>query len=78
MTDNIIKEYKDIPVKLDGKQSLTIPINLKKNGRLITEVVDIIVRGEGEETIIDYDTADPADKTKVDDFVTLVGTLTTI
>jgi len=31
-----------------------------------------------EETIIDYDTADPADKTKVDDFVTLVGTLTTV
>ena len=44
-TDTIINEYKTVQVKMDGKQSLSIPINIKKNGRLITETVDIIVRG---------------------------------
>jgi hypothetical protein len=36
---------KTIKCKLDGKQSLTIPISLKKNGRYLTEDVNIIVRG---------------------------------
>lgn len=31
--------------KLDGKQSVTFPVNLKKNGRFLTEPVDIIIRG---------------------------------
>ena len=44
-TDTIINEYKTVQVKMDGKQSLSIPISIKKNGRLITETIDIIVRG---------------------------------
>lgn len=36
---------KIIRCKLDGKQSVTFPVNLKKNGRFLTEPVDIIVRG---------------------------------
>ena len=44
-TDTITNEYKIVQVKLDGKQSLSIPINIKKSGRFITETVDIIVRG---------------------------------
>ena len=31
--------------KLDGKQSVTFPVTLKKNGRFLTDPVDIIVRG---------------------------------
>lgn len=34
-----------IRCKLDGKQSVTFPVTLKKNGRFLTEPVDIIVRG---------------------------------
>lgn len=36
---------KIIRCKLDGKQSVTFPVTLKKNGRFITDPVDIIVRG---------------------------------
>ncbi len=36
---------KIIRCKLDGKQSVTFPVNLRKNGRFLTEPVDIIVRG---------------------------------
>ncbi len=45
VSDITINEYKTVQVRLDGKQSLSIPINIKKNGRFITENVDIIVRG---------------------------------
>ena len=31
--------------KLDGKQSVTFPVTLKKNGRFLTESVEIVVRG---------------------------------
>lgn len=31
--------------KLDGRQSITFPVNLKRNGRFLTESVDIVVRG---------------------------------
>jgi len=31
--------------KLDGKQSVTFPVTFKKNGRLLTEPIQIIVRG---------------------------------
>ncbi len=39
------EEYKTVKLKLDGKQSLSVPVDIKKNGRYITEDVDIIVRG---------------------------------
>ena len=39
------QEYKTIELKLNGKQSLTVPIELKRNGHYLTEEVDIIVRG---------------------------------
>ena len=39
------QEYKTVKLKLDGKQSLSVPVDIKKNGRYITEDVDIIVRG---------------------------------
>jgi len=40
-----ISEYKTILEKLDGKQSISVPINIKKNGVLFTEPVDVIIRG---------------------------------
>jgi len=36
---------KTIRGKLDGKQSITFPITLKKNGRFLADPVDIIIRG---------------------------------
>lgn len=39
------QEYNTMRLKLDGKQSISIPIHIKKNGKYITEDVDIIVRG---------------------------------
>ena len=40
-----INEYKQILLKLDGKQSVSIPINIKKNGRHLDVPVDVILRG---------------------------------
>lgn len=36
---------KTLRCKLDGKQSVTFPVTLKKNGRFLTEPVEIVVRG---------------------------------
>lgn len=36
---------KKIYCKLDGKQSITVPIRIKKNGKLISRDIDIIARG---------------------------------
>lgn len=36
---------KTIKCKLNGKQSVTIPVQLKKNGKYITEPVDVSIRG---------------------------------
>ena len=44
------KEYKTIKLRLDGKQTLSVPVDIKKNGRYITEDVDIIVSGINEVT----------------------------
>ncbi len=41
----MLKEYKTVKLRLDGQQSLSVPVDIKKNGRYITEDVDIIVRG---------------------------------
>jgi hypothetical protein len=41
----MVNEYKTIKCKLDGKQSVSIPIDIKKNGRYVTEPLDVIVRG---------------------------------
>lgn len=38
-------EYKTIKLRLNGKQSVSIPIDLKRNGVLITDSVDVMVRG---------------------------------
>jgi len=38
-------EYKTIKCKLDGKQSVSIPIDIKQNGRYVTDTVDVIVNG---------------------------------
>jgi hypothetical protein len=38
-------EYKTIECKLNGKQSISIPIDIKRNGKLLSESVDIVVRG---------------------------------
>lgn len=40
-----VNEYKTIIENLDGKQSISVPIKFKKNGRDITDSLDIIVRG---------------------------------
>jgi len=40
-----INEYKKLLLKLDGKQSITVPIDIKKNGRYVEEPVDVILRG---------------------------------
>jgi hypothetical protein len=45
MTDNLVNEYKKVLDKLDGKQSISIPIDIKQNGRYISEPVHLIVRG---------------------------------
>jgi len=38
-------EYKTIKCRLDGKQSVSIPIEIKKNGYRIKDPVDIMVKG---------------------------------
>jgi len=38
-------KQKKIKCKLDGKQSYTFPFTLKKNGRLLTNTVEVLVRG---------------------------------
>lgn len=38
-------EYKTIRLKLDGKQSVSIPVDIKQNGRYVTEPLDVIIRG---------------------------------
>ena len=38
-------EYKTIKCRLDGKQSVSIPVDIKQNGRYVTDPLDIIVRG---------------------------------
>ena len=38
-------EYKTIRCKLDGKQSVSIPIDIKRNGRYVENPLDIIARG---------------------------------
>lgn len=38
-------EYKTIKCRLDGKQTVSIPVHIKQNGRYVTEPLDIIVRG---------------------------------
>jgi len=40
-----INEYKQILLKLDGKQSISIPINIKKNGKYLNVPVDVILKG---------------------------------
>ena len=41
----MVSEYKTIKCKLNGEQSVSVPIDIKRNGKLITEPVDVIVRG---------------------------------
>ena len=38
-------EYKTIECRLDGKQSVSIPIDIKQNGRYVDEPLDVVVRG---------------------------------
>jgi len=38
-------EYKTISCKIDGKQSVSIPIDIKKGGRYVTEPLTVVVRG---------------------------------
>ena len=40
-----INEYKTIWFKLDGKQNIYVPIDIKRNGRYVTDPVDVIVKG---------------------------------
>lgn len=40
-----VNEYKTIIENIDGKQSISVPVDFKKNGRNITDSLDIIVRG---------------------------------
>ncbi len=54
-------EYKTIKCKLDGKQSVSIPVDIKQNGRYVTDPLDIIVRGflkfdDNQETVEASDT----------------------
>jgi hypothetical protein len=46
-------EYKIIVDKIDGKKSISIPVDFKKNGVYIPDVLDVIVRGflKFEETV---------------------------
>lgn len=39
------KEYKELKLKLNGKQNISIPVLISKNGKLIDEEVDVIVKG---------------------------------
>lgn len=41
----MIDEYKTINVKLNGKQSLSIPLEFRNHGRLITDGLNVVVRG---------------------------------
>ena len=41
----MINEYKTIRCKLNGEQSVSIPIDIKQNGVYVTDSVDVIVRG---------------------------------
>ncbi len=38
-------EYKTIRCRLDGRQSVSIPIDVKQNGRYVTDPLDVIIRG---------------------------------
>lgn len=38
-------EYKTIKCRLDGKQSVSIPIEIKRSGRIVREEVEVIARG---------------------------------
>lgn len=40
-----INEYKKIELRLDGKKSISVPINITTNGRTISDPVDVILRG---------------------------------
>lgn len=41
----MIKEYKTIIENLDGKQSISVPIEFRKNGRIVTDSMDVIFKG---------------------------------
>jgi hypothetical protein len=41
----MINEYKTILEKLDGKQSVAIPIDIKQNGQYVEDPLDIIIKG---------------------------------
>lgn len=38
-------EYKTINFKLNGQQSLSIPISIKKNGKYISDILKVVVKG---------------------------------
>lgn len=60
-------EYKTIKCKLDGKQSVSIPVDIKQNGRYVTEPLDVIIRGflKFKESTSDSDPNELLDKTVV-------------